>query len=308
MKETPKMNFHAPIRATKSSTAAIQSAAGARINEPPKAPKVTLEQLFDKLADDARAIDPSVENVWLYTDETVDGPRHDRVVGIHLQRALSPSRNPLYMRAVDGNMVEDLIKKHETAWRAFEASCDAADTVSPLYGGAVAERRWTRLEKAEGRALHALVRSAPRDNAARQRKAGYLLDLLVHKRLSVDEQLVTELLISMITGNGKVRSIPDPDQAILDAYETWRAAYDAMSRSDEDDGPAFEALRLAELKVVKMEPVTARGLAVQFEVFTSFGEFEASASRDHDFGGTVGRIAGVEPPETHPIGRQAAAA
>lgn len=92
----------------------------------------------------------------------------------------------------------------------------------------------------------------------------------------------------------------DPDQQIVDAYDQWRAAYDAFSEAPHGtEDPRFEAISIAEQKMMRMTPVTARGLAIQFVVFTSFGEFEATQDRHHDFAGTVERLAAVAPPESH---------
>ena len=91
----------------------------------------------------------------------------------------------------------------------------------------------------------------------------------------------------------------DPDRRIIEAYALWRAVYDAgHDISDEEPVAWCERLLLAELAVVRQVPVTARGLAIQFVVFTNFGDFEATKSSLHDFAGTVERIAAVPAPAT----------
>jgi hypothetical protein len=90
----------------------------------------------------------------------------------------------------------------------------------------------------------------------------------------------------------------NPDAAIEAAFVNWSAAYDAMANNEHRalDDQLFDELRACERACVKLSPVTARGLAMQFLVFTAFGEFEATKSADHDFEATMLRTAGVSPP------------
>lgn len=91
---------------------------------------------------------------------------------------------------------------------------------------------------------------------------------------------------------------PDPDAVIDAAFIKWSAAYDALADNEDRaiDDHLFNELRACERACVKLAPVTARGLALQFLVFTAFGEFEATKSADHDFEATMLRLAGVTPP------------
>lgn len=96
---------------------------------------------------------------------------------------------------------------------------------------------------------------------------------------------------------GAVASV-NPDAAIDAAFTKWSAAYDALADNENRklDDQLFDELRACERACVKLTPVTARGLAMQFLVFTAFGEFEATKSADHDFEATMLRLAGVIPP------------
>lgn len=95
----------------------------------------------------------------------------------------------------------------------------------------------------------------------------------------------------------------DQDAAILAAYREWVQVFEAFANSpaDGEDEPLYQALSAAETKVVNIRPHTARGLAIQFLVFTNFGEFEATSSSTHNFEGAMLRIAGVSAPTGHPL-------
>jgi hypothetical protein len=90
----------------------------------------------------------------------------------------------------------------------------------------------------------------------------------------------------------------NPDAEIEAAFSAWSAAYDALADNEDNraDDRLYEELRAAEQACVKLSPQTARGVAIQFVVFTAFGEFEATKSADHDFEATMLRMAHVSPP------------
>jgi hypothetical protein len=90
----------------------------------------------------------------------------------------------------------------------------------------------------------------------------------------------------------------DPDAAIEAAYANWSAAYEGLADNTDPmlDEWHYRNILACEQACVKLTPVTARGLALQFLVFTSFGEFEATKSANHDFEATMLRTAGVSPP------------
>jgi len=99
---------------------------------------------------------------------------------------------------------------------------------------------------------------------------------------------------------GAVSVADDPDAAIFEAYEKQAAAYNASAIGGAKSADAqIEAMIAAELDVVRLKPITTRGLAVQFVVFTNFGEFEATESKHHDFASTVEAVADVEMPGQH---------
>lgn len=94
------------------------------------------------------------------------------------------------------------------------------------------------------------------------------------------------------------------DQPILEAYQEWAAAYDVLARaeSEADNNAAYAVLSDAEAKVLSFAPVTARGLAIQVTVFTSFYEFGALADKRFDMEAHLEAIASVNRPASFPGG------
>jgi hypothetical protein len=91
----------------------------------------------------------------------------------------------------------------------------------------------------------------------------------------------------------------DPDAEIVATYEKWCTDYDEFARymgPDGGDDALYQKLIDAGNEVVRLRPVTARGLAIQFAVFTNFGEFEATKDNFHNFEEAVLALAAVEPP------------
>lgn len=101
-----------------------------------------------------------------------------------------------------------------------------------------------------------------------------------------------------------------PDQDILAAYQVWATAYDTLARTETEAEAdvAFEALRVAEAEVLSLIPATARDLAIQITVFTSFYEFDLEASNTFDMEAFVEKIADVKRPATFPTADGRAAA
>ncbi|HWJ88541.1 MAG TPA: hypothetical protein VNS12_10755 [Pelagibacterium sp.] len=93
---------------------------------------------------------------------------------------------------------------------------------------------------------------------------------------------------------------PDPDRGILLAYQEWSDAQEALAaaQGDADDQleAEYSAIRTAEDKVLSFAPTTARALAIQVIVFTSFYEFALTANGRFDLEAAVESIAAVERP------------
>jgi hypothetical protein len=56
----------------------------------PKAAPGSLEALAMKFRDDAMKLDPTITNFWIGFDETIDGPREDRVMQLYIERKEAP--------------------------------------------------------------------------------------------------------------------------------------------------------------------------------------------------------------------------
>lgn len=53
-------------------------------------PATDLEMLVAQFREAAQALDPSIKKVWIGYDETMNGPRGDRVMSFYLEREHAP--------------------------------------------------------------------------------------------------------------------------------------------------------------------------------------------------------------------------
>ncbi|RDE08378.1 hypothetical protein [Pelagibacterium lacus] len=95
-----------------------------------------------------------------------------------------------------------------------------------------------------------------------------------------------------------VRASGSADEEIIAAYQDWAAAYDALAlaENDTENTASYEAFRDAEAKVLGFVPTTARGLAIQVTVFTSFYEFDTLADKHFDIEAHLEAVASVKRP------------
>lgn len=95
--------------------------------------------------------------------------------------------------------IEAAIAAHQKAWLEFEASCAAADSLSPSYGGPDAEARNSDLDDTETKALADLMRLPAKGRLASNRKATYLLTTIGGGgRWEPDYENVCGLLASLL--------------------------------------------------------------------------------------------------------------
>lgn len=95
--------------------------------------------------------------------------------------------------------IEQLIRRHERIWLALERSCDAADYARRHELDDGSEQQWERLCSAETSALHALMREAPLNHAASNRKGTYLLTTIGGGgRWEPDHENVVSLIQSLL--------------------------------------------------------------------------------------------------------------
>lgn len=99
------------------------------------------------------------------------------------------------------------------------------------------------------------------------------------------------------------------DTEILAAYQEWALAYDnlAKAETEAENNVAYEKFRDVEAKILSFTPATARGLAVQITVFTSFYEFGLEASNSFNMEAFVAELAAVKRPATFPANEGRAA-
>lgn len=193
-----------------------------------------------------------------------------------------------------------LIARHEKAAADFAAICTATEALdNPSL-----DPTWRLASEAEELARCELLGFTPRNLADVQAQARYFEQRLTPDHGDFEGQGPVELLIRSLAriqaGAGSRPSVElqaaAADSEILAAFAEWRRAYDLSNRSGADDD--YDALRATEAVVMAVVPKTARGLAIQFVIFTCFGEFVETSSAQFSLEHHMQNLASVVPPST----------
>lgn len=108
---------------------------------------------------------------------------HPEFEGMSVTVRGADAKQPIFFKADDtadhlpSDWMVALIEAHRDALAAFEASCNAADTMHPEYGGAPAEQLWARNSDIEAKALGALLACQTCSLADQRARAAHLLTI-----------------------------------------------------------------------------------------------------------------------------------